>query len=157
VESKTEEIKYTEWNQWEAQGYLTEYYGEVMPDERFAMEWLVESMRNAGPVPLALDFGSGPTVHHLFPLVPYVAEFHLCEYLPNNRTEVGKWLRNEEGAHDWLQFALETLRLEGNSNPTKTPPAPENKWSASASRKFFPATRATPTLWVRSGVPLTRW
>lgn len=117
--TQTAEITYADWSEWEPRGYLTEYYGEVMPDERFAMEFLVESMRKMPPLSVALDFGCGPTVHHIFPLVPKVEEIHLAEYLPGNRAEVEKWLKDEDGAHDWQVFSLETLRLEGNPNPTE--------------------------------------
>jgi hypothetical protein len=89
-----------------------------MPDERYAMEFLVESLRRLPAVPVALDFGCGPTVHHLFPLVPKVGEFHVAEYLPGNRDQVEKWVAGRESGHDWSAFALETLRVEGRSAPT---------------------------------------
>lgn len=112
------ELKYAPWSEWDPKEYLAEYYAEIMPDERFAMEFLVESMRRLPDVPVALDFGCGPTVHHLFPLVPKVKEIHLAEYLPANRDEVKRWLEGSREAHNWRAFALETLRLEGQPAPT---------------------------------------
>lgn len=106
------EISYAAWSEWQPGSYLAEYYQEVMPDERYAMEFLVESMRKMGDVPLALDFGCGPTVHHLLPMLPKVQEIHLAEYLEANLDEVNRWLR-AQSAHDWLPFSQETLRLEG--------------------------------------------
>jgi hypothetical protein len=118
------DVAYAAWSEWQPASYLAEYYQEVMPDERNAMEFLVESMRKVGPVPLALDFGCGPTVHHLFPLLPKVEEFHLSEYLKSNRDEVERWLQGES-AHDWLPFSLETLRLEGAVTGDEPPDAIE--------------------------------
>jgi hypothetical protein len=112
------EVQYAAWSEWNPQDYNQEYYAEIMPDERFAMEWLVESMQKVPSVPVALDFGCGPTVHHTFPIVPRVREIHLAEYLPANRAEVEKWLAADANAHDWREFTLETLRLEGNPTPS---------------------------------------
>lgn len=52
-----------------------------MADEKFALKFLVEAMQKMPIIPAALDFGCGPTVHHLFPLVPKVQEMHMAEYL----------------------------------------------------------------------------
>jgi hypothetical protein len=112
------EINYSAWSEWNPKDYLSEYYAEVMPDERYALEFLVESLRKLPPITTALDFGSGPTVHHLFALVPKVQEIHAAEYLPANREEVRRWLAKDDQAHDWNAFAYETLALEGNLQPS---------------------------------------
>jgi hypothetical protein len=109
---------YSGFEQWNAKDYLREYYSGVMPDERFALEFLVESMRVLGRVPLALDVGSGPCVHHAFPLVPTTDEVHLADFVAGNREEIGAWLRRSKDAHDWSAFAAETLRLETGKRPT---------------------------------------
>lgn len=111
------EVTYAPWSEWSPKEYLSEYYAEVMSDERFALEFLVESMRLLPPVSAALDFGSGPTVHHLFALVPKAEEIHTAEYLPGNRTEIESWVKGHASAHDWSAFACETLRIEGMTNP----------------------------------------
>jgi NNMT/PNMT/TEMT family len=103
---------YSGFDDWNAKDYLREYYSEVMADERFALEFLVESMRAIGRVSLALDVGSGPCVHHAFPLVPKVQEVHLADYVSSNRAEITAWVSRSRDAHDWTQFAAETLRLE---------------------------------------------
>jgi hypothetical protein len=108
---KDSDVDYAAWSEWKPGSYLQEYYASVMPDERYAMEFLVEATRHLPEIPVALDFGCGPTVHHLFPLVPKVAEFHLAEYLESNRSEVERWLSCKSD-HDWLPFAIETLKLE---------------------------------------------
>nr|CAA9294624.1 hypothetical protein AVDCRST_MAG63-4677 [uncultured Armatimonadetes bacterium] len=125
---------YAAWSEWEPKAYLAEYYQEVMPDERFAMEFLVESLRGPGAVPVALDFGCGPTVHHLFPLVPKVGEIHLAEYLSGNREEVRRWL-DGGSCHDWRPFALETLRLEGGACGGAAPRAADAQRRESETRR----------------------
>jgi SAM-dependent methyltransferase len=117
--TKQSEIHYADWCEWEPKAYLAEYYVEVMPDEQFAMEFLVESLRKTPPVSVALDFGCGPTVHHIFPVVPQAQGIHLAEYLPANRAAVERWLAGRDDAHDWRPFTRETLRLEGNPQPTE--------------------------------------
>ncbi len=116
---KASEIKYSDYQEWQPKDYLAEYFMEILPDEQFAMEFLVESLRKTPPVPVALDFGCGPTVHHIFPVVPKAQEIHLAEYLSSNRAEVEKWLLNLDSTHNWCKFTLETLRLEGNSTPNE--------------------------------------
>ncbi len=111
-------IEYSEWSDWEPKEYLSEYYATVMPDERYAMEFLVESLRGVPEADCALDFGAGPTVHHAFPLVTKAKEVHLAEFLPGNRDEIESWLRHDPDSHNWLSFAQETLKVEGNPHPT---------------------------------------
>jgi hypothetical protein len=45
------------------------------------------------PVPVALEFGCGPTVHHAFPLVNVAGEVHMAEFLASNRAQIEKWLQ----------------------------------------------------------------
>lgn len=106
-------VPLSDYSAWDPKTYLAEYYAQVMPDERFALEFLVEAARRVpAETSVMLEFGCGPTVHHLFPLVSRVAEIHLAEYHPGNRAEIENWLRRETGAPDWLDFAQETLALE---------------------------------------------
>src|SRR5690242_10492714 len=137
--TKSADIEYASWSEWEPKDYLSEYYNEVMPDERFAMEFLVESLCKMPSVPVALDFGAGPTVHHIFPLAPKVAEIHLAEYLPANRAEIEKWLARYDDAHDWHAFALETLRLEGYSAPTSADVAAREQKTRTRITRILPA------------------
>ncbi len=71
------------------------------------------------PISVALDFGCGPIVPYIFPVVPKVQEIHMTDYVSSNRAEVQKWLSGRDDAHNWREFTLETLRLEGNSDPTE--------------------------------------
>lgn len=139
--AETPPIEYAPWSEWNPSEYLSEYYARVMPDERCALAFLVESIRHLPPVSSALDFGSGPTVHHLFALVPKVQEIHTAEFLAANRDEIQSWLEGSDCAHDWSAFAHETLQLEGVAEPLAEDVAAREKetrlrtkqiWSADA-------------------------
>lgn len=112
------DIEYSAWSDWNPTEYNREYYSEVTLDGRYLMEWIVESAQEAPDVDVALEFGSGPTVLHTFPLAAKAKEIHMAEYLPVNREEVQRWIANPSESHDWRPFTLEFLRLEGNPNPT---------------------------------------
>ncbi|BCM92906.1 hypothetical protein IAD21_04790 [Abditibacteriota bacterium] len=110
----------SDYSQWQPEEYLREYYGggEVLPDEHFAMEFLVEALKRLADVPIALEFGCGPTIHHALAMAPVTNEIHLADFLESNRVEVGKWLGSDPAAFNWKHFGKETLELEGNPNPT---------------------------------------
>src|SRR5689334_19821036 len=107
------------YSQWQPDEYLHEYYGEVMPDEHFAMQFLVEALERLEPVCVALEFGCGPTVHHALPMARMADEIHLAEFLESNRIQVNKWLHEESDAFNWHHFGVETLELEGNAVPSE--------------------------------------
>ena len=113
------EVQYSTYTDWEPQKYLSDYYSEIMSDERFCLEFLIDSLRRMSSVPVALDFGSGPVVSHILPLVTKVEEIHVSEYLESNLIELQKWFSADADAHDWHSFTLEVLRLEGFPNPTE--------------------------------------
>ncbi len=108
----------SDYSQWQPEEYLREYYGEVLPDEHFAMQFLVEAIARLEPVPVALEFGCGPTVHHALPMAPVAGEIHFADFLESNRVQVEKWLRSDDDAFNWRHFGRETLELEGNPAPT---------------------------------------
>jgi hypothetical protein len=108
----------SDYSQWQPEEYLSEYYGEVQPDERFAVEFLVEALSRLQPVPIALEFGCGPTVHHALAMAPFAGEIHLADFLKSNQAEVQKWLHDDPAAFNWDHFGKETLELEGNPAPT---------------------------------------
>lgn len=103
---------------WDAHRYLAEYYSRVEPTEHHTLRFVVEALKLLRPGALALEFGCGPTVHHLLPLAARVAEIHVADLLPDNIRIVRGWQTGAADAHDWSPFTRETLRLEGNSNPT---------------------------------------
>jgi hypothetical protein len=106
-------IAYSSFDDWNATDYLSEYYGEVLEDERHALQFLADSLRGLAPVERALDVGCGPCVHHCFPLVPYAREIHCADFVAGNRDAITRWIDDAPGAHDWRAFAAQTLVCEG--------------------------------------------
>jgi len=111
-------IEYASWSEWLPRDYLAEYYAEVMPDEQHALLFLHECLERLPEVPVALDYGCGPTVHHAVALVPKAREIYLADYLPDNLAEVQKWLDGAEDAYDWTTFTRHILRIEGVAAPS---------------------------------------
>ena len=106
---------------WSPQEYLRQYYSQdfIPDDEEAIYQHLIAYLQRKGrSFARALEFGCGPTVHHLTPLVPWVEEIHLADYLPANLQEVGKWLGAEPDAHDWDINIRRALEIETQSEVT---------------------------------------
>jgi hypothetical protein len=99
-------------DEWSAGAYLADYYTEIENDEQVTMRFLVDAAAFVGDVPELLEFGCGPTVHHLFPFAERASEIHLCDYLQRNVDAVRDWVDGGDGAHDWSSFAAFTLEIE---------------------------------------------
>ncbi|NEQ54539.1 MAG: hypothetical protein F6K11_31140 [Leptolyngbya sp. SIO3F4] len=112
------DIKYADYSKWDPKQYLDEYYSGIMPDEKYCLEFLTESLKRMDPVPVALDFGSGPIISHILPLVTRTQEIHVSEYVESNLTELKKWFSADKTAYDWSPFTHRILRLEGHQEPT---------------------------------------
>jgi hypothetical protein len=67
-----------------------------------------------------LVFGAGPTLHHVFLLAKRASEIHLGDYLRSNLDEIERWVRCENGAHDWQAFVRHTLQCEGVAEPAQS-------------------------------------
>jgi len=113
-------IALSDFTDWNARDYLTEYYGEVMDDERHALAFLVESVRGLPRIARALDIGCGPGVHHCFALVARAEEIHVADFVTGNLDEIERWRARRPGAHDWSPFTAETLALEGVAPSAET-------------------------------------
>jgi len=107
------DIQYSSFEDWDATDYLSEYYSEVLDDERHALQFLADALRGMPEVERALDVGCGPCVHHCFPLVPYAREIHCADYVAGNRDAIARWIAGGDGAHDWRAFATQSLICEG--------------------------------------------
>ncbi len=112
------EIKYANYSDWDPKQYLQEYYSGIMPDEQYCLEFLTESLKRIDSVPVALDFGSGPIISHILPLVTKTQEIHVSEYVESNLTELKKWFSADKTAYDWHSFTQKVLQLEGHQTPT---------------------------------------
>lgn len=97
---------------WEPNTYLSDYYGAVENDEQATLQFLVQVAAQVGPIATLLDFGCGPTVHHLFPFATQAAEIHVADYLPENLHAIRRWIDAEPGAQDWSPFAAQVLNFE---------------------------------------------
>lgn len=104
---------------WHPSHYLEQYYSAVENDEQATIAFLVEAADRLGAVADLLEFGCGPTVHHLFPFADRVDDIHVADYLPSNLDAVQRWVRRQPGAHDWSAFARYALRCEPGRSPTR--------------------------------------
>lgn len=103
---------------WNPLQYLSDYYSHVEQDEELTLAFLARQAPRILNRPVVLEFGIGPTVHHLLPIVPYVSEIHVADLLPANLRQVRLWQERKETAHDWTPFVVQVLKEEGVSNPT---------------------------------------
>lgn len=108
----------SEFAEWEPRDYLRDYYSYVEPDEKETISFLVEASKNIPQGSTILEFGSGPTLHHIFPVVPYVSEIHMADYVEKNLDELKKWVEKAPDMHSWKPFVAYTLECEGLKNPT---------------------------------------
>src|SRR5262245_2485025 len=97
---------------WSPAAYLADYYTAVQPDEQATMRFLVEAAALVGDCAGLLEFGCGPTVHHLLPFVPRAQEIHVVDFLDRNLDAVRAWIDGDDGAWDWTPFTALTLELE---------------------------------------------
>ena len=96
-----------------ARTYLRTYYaGGPTADERPLSQFLTAEAPRL-PRGRFLELGCGPTVHHLLPLAPHVAELHVRDYLEENLDEVRAWRDAAPEAHDWRRFTRVALRDAG--------------------------------------------
>jgi hypothetical protein len=106
---------------WHPGDYLKQYYATdaISTDElgiyNVVMSYLQADRPHCGT---ALDFGCGPTLHHVIPLTPYVEELHLADYVPANLAAIQQWLHGETRAHDWDIYIRGVLQLEGIAHPS---------------------------------------
>jgi hypothetical protein len=104
---------------WAPAEYLADYYSTVDADEQNTIAFFSEAAQRIPEGEPALVFGAGPTLHHVFAIANRASEIDLGDYLRCNLDEISRWIRNEEGAHDWGLFVAHTLRCEGETEPTR--------------------------------------
>lgn len=106
------------WSKWNPKIYLRDFYSKVDLDEIATIAFLTKVAKRIPPKQKILEFGSGPTLHHVFPFIPYVSEVHLVDFLKPNLKEISKWVHGKKDAHNWDSFISYTVKCEGNKNPT---------------------------------------
>jgi SAM-dependent methyltransferase len=105
---------------WQPAAYLRHYYGAVADDERATLRFLVEELAAFGPVRRALDFGAGPTLHHLLPLAACAERIDVADLLDTNLDEIRRWQRRAPSAHDWRPFTRAVLGFEGRNTDARS-------------------------------------
>jgi hypothetical protein len=108
-------------NHWHPQEYLSQYYRTPkIPDDELAIFQFIAAQlrRRRLPFQSALDIGVGPTLHHEIALAPYAKRLDVADLLPQNLSEIKKWLRGETNAHNWDVYVRGILVLEGVKAPT---------------------------------------
>ncbi len=60
-----------------------------------------------------IDVGSGPTIHSVLSACEHYDEIVLSDFANNNRREIEKWLKNQEGCLDWKPMLQYVCELEG--------------------------------------------
>jgi NNMT/PNMT/TEMT family len=106
---------------WRPEDYLKQYYttASLPADELAIYNFIIHYLQAEQPhFVKALDFGCGPTVHHIIPFIPYVEEVHLADYLPANLLALQQWLHGEPSAHNWDMYVQSVLTLEGIARPS---------------------------------------
>lgn len=100
---------------WRPADYLRHYCSTVADDEHATLRFLVEELSGQAPVARALDFGAGPTLHHVLPLARHAQHIDLADLLESNLDEIRRWQRGAPGAHDWSAFTRTVLAFEGRA------------------------------------------
>ncbi|KAK9981024.1 hypothetical protein ABG768_000595 [Culter alburnus] len=62
-----------------------------------------------------IDVGSGPSIHSVLSAFEYYDEIVLSDFADNNRRELEKWLKNQEGCLDWKPILQRVCELDGKS------------------------------------------
>ncbi len=104
---------------WVPNDYLRDFYRTVEDDERETIAFFVRAAQLPQPAGPVLFVGVGPALHHVFAFAPGNSEIHLGDYLPSNLREIGRWLQQHPGAHDWRSFIRYTLECEGHAAVTE--------------------------------------
>lgn len=107
---------------WDPQAYLRQYHSQefITDDEEAIYQRLVAFLKRTGRTyKQALDVGCGPTVYLHTALAPYVGELHLADYVPENLSEIQKWLQGEAGAHNWDSNIRHVLEIERQTQVSK--------------------------------------
>jgi hypothetical protein len=94
--------------------YVATFYGDHPPteDERAVLSFLTTHAGRITGRPRMLEVGCGPTIHHVFPFVPYVSAVDMADYLPENLGAVRRWQTRAPGAYSWRQYARLAVELQ---------------------------------------------
>jgi hypothetical protein len=103
---------------WNAEDYLRDYYSRIEAEEEHTLRFLVKHCARLKPASTLLEFGCGPTLHHVLPFSRRAGEIHVADLLPQNLDAIRHWQAQSPRAHDWRAFTHRILCLEGLQEPT---------------------------------------
>jgi hypothetical protein len=106
------------YSQWIPKDYLRQYYAtsEIADDEQAIFEYILNwQNKKEHKFEEMLEFGIGPTIHHLIPFAPLVEKIFIADYLQSNLDEIQNWLENRSSKHDWSPYIKGALGMEGRS------------------------------------------
>lgn len=107
------------WSEWKPKDYLRDYYHTIEPDEVETIAYLSRVFSRVRGNPLMIEFGCGPTLHHVIPAAERVSEIHMADYLEVNLDEIANWVGRGIGRHNWQSFTRYTLECEGQIQPSE--------------------------------------
>lgn len=98
-------------------GYLEEFYSTAgMASDEVAIAEFVRGFLVSRGKKFAkmLDFGSGPTIHHVALFAPHVERVYIADFLKSNLKEINDWI--EKRGHDWTPYIRDILAREGKAS-----------------------------------------
>ncbi|NWR85106.1 NNMT methyltransferase, partial [Furnarius figulus] len=103
------------------QAYLKEFY-RMSDSTEGANVFLTQNLKSLHKIfsldglrgGTLIDVGCGPTIYQLLSACEHFQEIIALDYTDQNRQELEKWLRNEEGAFDWVPVVKYVCELEGD-------------------------------------------
>jgi len=98
---------------WNPDDYLREYYSRIEAEEEHTLRFLVEQCTRLPSAATVLEFGCGPTLHHVLPFAAHASLIHMADLLPQNLEAIRRWQMPGSCAHDWRPFTKRVLALEG--------------------------------------------
>lgn len=106
------------WDHWDPKAYLHEFYTNVESDELETIKFLTKIAKRLPHEQKILEFGCGPTLHHIFPFIENASEIHMVDLLQCNLDEIALWIDKNRRAFNWNSFIAYTLKCEGIEHPT---------------------------------------
>jgi SAM-dependent methyltransferase len=103
---------------WNADDYLRDYYSRVETEEDHTLEFLVKQCNRLSTGSTILEFGCGPTLHHVLPFSRKAAYVHVADLLPSNLEAIRRWQSRDPSAHDWRTFTGRVQQFEGIEQST---------------------------------------
>jgi hypothetical protein len=107
-----------EFSSWSAAEYLRDYYSRIETEEDHTLKFLVQQCTRLPVGSTILEFGCGPTLHHVLPFSRRAAYVHVADLLPTNLDAIRRWQQRDARAHDWREFTRRVLHLEGRCEST---------------------------------------